>query len=219
MSKSTISIYYTDEENLKVVFSYLIFNVESINKKYGKLSAFVNDFDLYGETNGRLYIISEMVEPHMRLAALINDRVRWTGLKEKEDYVFGYERLIYGVHYSVSSLVYNEIPELKAIEWLGSMITSKGNYVWFHKATDERKDPILTFRENKLEGMPPKKYYQQLLSKHLEHQDVNQLNGPPKVNEVGDYYVFFETGRHKGKNAICRETLERYSSIITDSII
>ena len=36
---------YTDKENLKVVFSYLIFNVASINKKYGSLSKFINDFN------------------------------------------------------------------------------------------------------------------------------------------------------------------------------
>jgi hypothetical protein len=65
MNESNISIHYTDKENIRVVLSYLIFNVDSINKKYGALSTFFNDFELYGETNGRLYILSEMVQPHM----------------------------------------------------------------------------------------------------------------------------------------------------------
>jgi hypothetical protein len=41
---------YSTKENLKVVFSYLIFNVESVERKYGCL------FKLTGQTNGKLYI-------------------------------------------------------------------------------------------------------------------------------------------------------------------
>jgi len=39
------------------------------------------------------------------LAELVNERIRWTRLREKEDYVFGYEHIIYGVHYSVTPLL------------------------------------------------------------------------------------------------------------------
>ncbi len=59
---------YTDKENLKVVFSYLIFNVASINKKYGSLSKFINDFDLGGMTNGKLYAIAEMAQENASAA-------------------------------------------------------------------------------------------------------------------------------------------------------
>jgi hypothetical protein len=208
MSES--NIYYTDKENLVVSFSYLIFNVESINKKYGSLSSFVRDFDLFGETNGKLYILSEMVMPHMHLAELVQERMRWTRLREKEDYVFGCEHIIYGVHYSVTPLLNCEIPELKDINWLGSIITHKGNYVWFNKNPNENQDHILTFRENRLEGAVPKKYYQQLLLKHLEYYNPDKLKFNPKVFKVDNYYVFFDMDKYYGKNAIARQTLERF---------
>jgi hypothetical protein len=142
--------------------------------------------------------------------------MRWTGLKENDDYVLGYEHLIYGVNDTVSSLLYKEIPELKAIEWLGSIITPKRNYIWLHRVADKRKDPLLTFRENRLEGMPPIKHYQKLLIKHLEHRKTKQQNDHPKVDEVDEYYVFFKTKKHQGRNGICRATLDRYSMVIID---
>ncbi|MFT6096538.1 MAG: hypothetical protein ACJAXY_001930 [Nonlabens sp.] len=208
MSES--NIYYTDKENLVLSFAYLIFNVESINKKYGSLSSFVRDFNLFGETNGKLYILSEMVMPHMHLAELVQERMRWTRLREKEDYVFGCEHIIYGVNHSVSNLLNCEIPELKNIDWLGSIITHKGNYVWFNKNPNENQDHILTFRENRLEGAVPKKYYQQLLLKHLEYYNPDKLKFNPKVFKVDNYYVFFDMDKYYGKNAIARQTLERF---------
>jgi len=122
---------YTDKENLKVVFSYLIFNVASINKKYGSLSKFINDFELRGETNGKLYILAEMVEPHHHLHDLIYENLKWIGFKEKEDFVFGFEHLTKGVNGHSPENINREIPELKNINWLGSYITHNGNYVWY----------------------------------------------------------------------------------------
>jgi hypothetical protein len=141
---------YTDKENLKVVFSYLIFNIESINKKYGKLSKFIKDFDLQGITNGKLYILAEMYIPHNYLADLIYDKVRWTRLEENEDYVFGIEKLVKGVRGSVSPLLYHEVPELKGIEWLGSYITRRGNYVWHVSDQEQKRNNFLIFKENLL---------------------------------------------------------------------
>lgn len=207
---SDSNIYYTDKENLLVSFSYLIFNVESINKKYGRLSSFVRDFDLFGITNGKIYILSEMVMPHMQLAELVQDRIRWTRLKEKEDYVFGCEHIIYGVHYSVTPLINCEIPELQNIDWLGSIITHNGNYVWYKDNPNEQQDHVLAFRENRLEGATPKKYYQQLLVKHLEYYSPDKLHLNPKVYAVDDYYVFYNMKKQYGKNAIARQTLERF---------
>jgi hypothetical protein len=141
---------YTDKENLKVVFSYLIFNIESINKKYGKLSKFIKDFDLQGITNGKLYILAEMYIPHNYLADLIYDKVRWTRLEENEDYVFGIEKLVKGVRGSVSPLLNSEIPEFKEIGWLGSYITRRGNYVWHVSDQEQKRNNFLIFQENLL---------------------------------------------------------------------
>ena len=196
---------YTDKENLKVVFSYLIFNVASINKKYGSLSKFINDFELRGETNGKLYILAEMVEPHHHLHDLIYENLKWIGFKEKEDFVFGFEHLTKGVNGHCSEYINREIPELKNINWLGSYITHNGNYVWY--VDDIKKNSFLSYQENILEGTPPKLYYQNLLTVYFKY-----LRNPLKfkITKVDDHYVYFSNLDNPFINGIRRSTLERY---------
>ena len=196
---------YTDKENLKVVFSYLIFNVASINKKYGSLSKFINDFELWGETNGKLYILAEMVEPHHHLHDLIYENLKWIGFKEKEDFVFGFEHLTKGVKGHSPENINREIPELKNINWLGSYITHNGNYVWY--VDDIKKNSFLSYQENILEGTPPKLYYQNLLTVYFKY-----LRNPLKfkITKVDDHYVYFSNLDNPFVNGIRRSTLERY---------
>ncbi|MDB9720243.1 hypothetical protein OAA67_00015 [Winogradskyella sp.] len=196
---------YTDKENLKVVFSYLIFNVASINKKYGSLSKFINDFELWGETNGKLYILAEMVEPHHHLHDLIYENLKWIGFKEKEDFVFGFEHLTKGVKGHGPENINREIPELKNINWLGSYITHNGNYVWY--VDDIKKNSFLSYQENILEGTPPKLYYQNLLTVYFKY-----LRNPLKfkITKVDDHYVYFSNLDNPFVNGIRRSTLERY---------
>lgn len=196
---------YTDKENLKVVFSYLIFNVASINKKYGSLSKFINDFELRGETNGKLYILAEMVEPHHHLHDLIYENLKWIGFKEKEDFVFGFEHLTKGVKGHSPENINREIPELKNINWLGSYITHNGNYVWY--VDDIKKNSFLSYQENILEGTPPKLYYQNLLTVYFKY-----LRNPLKfkITKVDDHYVYFSNLDNPFVNGIRRSTLERY---------
>ena len=196
---------YTDKENLKVVFSYLIFNVASINKKYGSLSKFINDFELWGETNGKLYILAEMVEPHHHLHDLIYENLKWIGFKEKEDFVFGFEHLTKGVKGHSPENINREIPELKNINWLGSYITHNGNYVWY--VDDIKKNSFLSYQENILEGTPPKLYYQNLLTVYFKY-----LRNPLKfkITKVDDHYVYFKYFDSPYINGIRRSTLERY---------
>ena len=48
MKKSISKTHYTDQEDLKVAFSYLIFKVESINSKFGSLASFAERYELMG---------------------------------------------------------------------------------------------------------------------------------------------------------------------------
>ncbi|MDA8769089.1 hypothetical protein N9M71_03020 [Winogradskyella sp.] len=199
---------YTDKENLKVVFSYLIFNVASINKKYGSLSKFINDFNLGGLTNGKLYTIAEMAQPHNRLYDLIYENLKWIGFKEKEDFVFGIEHLTRGLNGYGTVRINREIPELKNINWLGSYITHNGNYVWY--VDGAKKNSFLSYQDNILEGTPPKLYYQKLLTVYFKHLRSPLLNLKYKVTEVDDHYVYFSNIDTPYINGIRRSTLERY---------
>ena len=125
------NIYYSDQDSLKVTFSYLIFKVESINDKFGSLASFVEKYELMGETNGKLYILSEMVEPHDSLATLVYTTLADLNFKKHKDFVFGYEQITAGVKGKRSALLYKDIPSLKNVKWLGSVITDSGNFVWY----------------------------------------------------------------------------------------
>jgi len=130
-------IYYTDQDSLNVTFSYLIFIVESINQKYGCLASFVEKYKLWGETNGKLYILCEMVQPHDILDTLIYSKLAHLNFKESEDYVFGYEQLTAEVNGYISDLKDpEEIPALKDVDWLGSFITKEKNIVWCRNLED-----------------------------------------------------------------------------------
>ena len=89
-----------------------------------------------GETNGKLYILSEMVEPHDSLATLVYTTLAHLNFKKYEDYVFGYEQITAGVKGKRSPLLDKDIPSLKDVKWLGSVITKSGNFVWYRNIKD-----------------------------------------------------------------------------------
>jgi len=45
---------FLDKDQMPIVFSSLIVNVSSINKKFGALKDFMSKFDLSAQTNGKL---------------------------------------------------------------------------------------------------------------------------------------------------------------------
>ena len=122
---------YLDRERLKISFSTLIIRVSSINKLYGRLSKFVKEADLYGVTNGKIYLMAEMMEPPYGLYNLADRHLIPLGLEEGRDYIFITEQLALGMD-DETSLLNKSIPELERISWLNSIITSEGNYVWYN---------------------------------------------------------------------------------------
>ena len=130
------NLSYEDQERLKVVFSFLIINVESINSKFGLLKEFALANNLYGVTNGKLYGLAEMMDPPPRLYQMIDEILIPLGLEEKKDYVLTYERLLRGVdghEDNCPSMIGEEIPECSDVTWLGSIITEKGQFVWYNE--------------------------------------------------------------------------------------
>ena len=166
-------IYYTDKDILNVTFSYLIFEVESINKKYGSLASFVEKYELWGNTNGKIYILHEMVQPHNMLATLIYSTLANLDFKEYEDYVLGCELLTGGVNEHNSALKdREEIPALKDADWLGSFITTEKNFVWYRNLEDWE-----TYAVWRKENYPQHRFneFQLLLKKYYEgkHRELS----------------------------------------------
>lgn len=199
-------IYYSDQDSLNVTFSYLIFKVESINQKYGSLASFVEKYDLWGETNGKIYILHEMVEPHDRLYRLIFSTLAHLNFQEDEDYVFGYEQLTVGVRGELSDLIDKEIPSLKDVNWLGSVITKEKNIVWFRNLEDWE-----TYAEWRKENHPQYRFneFQLLLKKYYEREH-NELSLEPILIEFRYDDVIYSFKGFKEVFKIKFETLDNF---------
>ena len=73
-------IDYLDRDRLKISFTTMIIRVSSINKYYGQLSAFVQEADLYGVTNGKIHLMAEMMDPPYGLYNLADNHLIPLGL-------------------------------------------------------------------------------------------------------------------------------------------
>ena len=127
MIKTKRILEFTDTEKINISFSCLIINVESVNKKFGLLDDFVNEYELWGETNGKILCLSEMRQPAGELYELVDRILYPLGFKNKTDYVIAYERMTKGSDKTENPPVEIEIPECKDVKWLESYI----NAVWF----------------------------------------------------------------------------------------
>jgi hypothetical protein len=101
------------------------------------LEAFYDEHAKFGVTNGEILIIQEMNSPPHYLIEYAKNVLVPLGLKEKEDYLFAEEELIYGVGYEPSPLLNKPHPACEQISWLSSIITLEGNFVWY-KSNEEK---------------------------------------------------------------------------------
>ncbi|WP_313115156.1 hypothetical protein [Aequorivita sediminis] len=134
---------------MPIVFSSLIINVASVNKKFGTLKDFISNFDLNGQTNGKLLILAEMASPPYNLLQIVENQLCPLGFVNKRDYVFADEELIHGAE-DISTPYLNQAhPACKNIPWLGSLIKADGNFVWYkekvEKEVREIDFPIVKF--------------------------------------------------------------------------
>ena len=134
---------YLDKDQMPIVFSSLIVNVASVNKKFGPLKDFMSKFDLSGQTNGKLLIVGEMVSPPYNLIKIVETNLHPLGFMDKLDYVIAEERLIRGAGNTYGPYLNQSNPECENITWLGSVIKADGNFVWYKKTSEkENKGPI-----------------------------------------------------------------------------
>jgi hypothetical protein len=206
MEKFISRIHYTDQESLKVTFSYLIFKVESINNKFGPLSSFVKRYKLYGETNGKLYVLSEMVEPHDSLSTIVNTKLVNLNFKKYDDFVFGNEQLTATVKGKRSALLDKDIPSLKDVKWVGSVITESGNFVWYRNMKNWE-----TYAEWRKKTYPQRRFneFQLLLKKYYENIAREQPLEPILIEFRYDNIIFGLKG-HKDIFELKFEKLDEF---------
>lgn len=139
---------YVDDTMLKVVFAFIVIRVESILRNFGSLEDFANGNNLSGETNGKLVVICEMTEPPPCIYKLVDEVLKPAGLKEYDDYVIAFEQMstYHGSKFYPNN-INHPIPICDKTEWLGSIVSDIGNYVWDKNDETVRIKPK-TFEQN-----------------------------------------------------------------------
>ena len=118
-------VQFIDEDKISVVFLSLIVKVSSINKKYpGGMKEFIRNGCVYGITNGRLFIMCDMMSSPSPIDNVIDELFEPNGIEIKKDYVYGLdERYEFSNH--GKPMHWCEVP------WLKSEILPNGNFVSF----------------------------------------------------------------------------------------
>ena len=125
------NITYIDSERLEVQFSSCFFRVDRILALVESLERFQSIIDRPILTNGKLVQIFEMRSPPDELGHLIVQILFPLGFEYKEDLIILEEELIYGAGDRITPLINQPIPESLEIEWLDSIISMNGNFVWW----------------------------------------------------------------------------------------
>lgn len=132
-------IDFVKDEVLKISFSTLIIRVQSIVEKFGAVEDFVEKFDLNGVSNGKLLLMTEMMEPPHSLIEKVENCLLPSSFQEKEDFIIAYEQMPYGIKGEPSPLLNREHSACLEIKWLSSIIHPEGNYVWLKEEKTSEK--------------------------------------------------------------------------------
>lgn len=128
-----MALIYKEQEVMLVHCSTLVIRAESVKLNYGSLENFCNEFNLEGLTNGKLFVIYDMMEPSQYFYNLIKNVLMPLGMKYNNDHVILYEQITEGVqghNDPEESLINKQIPLSEDAEWIGSIIKEEGQYIW-----------------------------------------------------------------------------------------
>lgn len=129
-------IKYVDQDRMEISFSSLVFNLRTINQKYGSLRSFAEKFNLGGETNGILFYLSQNTEPSEALYNRLEKNFLSLDLLKGVDYTYIYKHPL--------SEIPLKHPSCSALPWLGCEITPQGNFIWFKDAVSPSADEAPT---------------------------------------------------------------------------
>ena len=126
------NLTFLNQERLRVVHTSLIIRVESIHEKFGiPVNDFIEKFDLWGVSNGKILLIADMMDSSEALEKIVNEVLTPHHFERKKDWETTYERDCYTLPYE-SGYLFKEIPELEGMKWIDSILLEDGNWIW-HK--------------------------------------------------------------------------------------
>ena len=120
-------LIYFDQDWIKVDFFILVIRVNAFTKLLSRgMKEFLQNEIVYGETNGRLFIMSEMRDHPLTIYEVYEEILKPNGFEYRRDFVWGY------------SCLYAKDDHWKPVDWavtpwLESVITPMGCYMRFKK--------------------------------------------------------------------------------------
>ena len=134
--KSRFNISESEDKILRVTMSTLIINVDSILSKCESVELFGLLHDLWGHSNGELYVLTEKQDPPWGLHEKVEKVLNPLGFEEYDDYVFVFERNMTIFRGVVPDGLNDPIPSCKKTNWITSIMASSGHYVCHKKSED-----------------------------------------------------------------------------------
>jgi len=168
-------ISYNDSDILKIEFSTLAIKVSSIVKQFNSIENFAKKYDFYGTTNGVILLSVEMCSPPYRLEAFTEEVLVPNGFINQQDFVFIEEMLTEGVKGTVSDLINKPHPHCENINWLQSLITSKGNFIWYCNPQLSNFEKDANFR----------------LFENLFYNEKEKIKLNPRIIKIDETYVYY----------------------------
>ncbi len=213
MQNTINNITYIDSEFLTVTFSYIIINVSSINEKIGTITEFSEKYNISGKTNGKLLVFAEMVQPHTSIIKFIDDVLTPNGFENNKDFVLGYEQLTAGPYgnSNVFIPIDEDLDGLLHIDWLGSNLQKKGNYIWHRDLTDwkaylERRNEKFSQR-----GMG---FLKHILPLYIEKYFPDELQYKPEIIERRKDLVYYSYHLKNEIKTVEYQTLKKYYNVL-----
>jgi hypothetical protein len=135
-----MTITTTNSPRLKVHFCSLVMNFKSIAGNIEGLRELQQLVKCNFVTNQELIVTHEMLAPSDYLESIIVEYLLPRGFKWSDDFIILNEPILFGVGDKVASFMNQGFPELENIEWLESLITENGSFVWCRDSELAKKE-------------------------------------------------------------------------------
>lgn len=160
---------------IKICFTTLVIRIDRINKKYGDLIDFMSEHKLSGVFNEKIYCTSDM-SSGQELNNIVRNVLNPLGFVENDDYCWLSEQLTVGHDSSSHDIIHKEHPDIKNIDWLGSVILENGNWICFIDSTQDSINKII-----------PNLFY-----KYMRRFNLDKLKLNPTIEKITDKNLYFK---------------------------
>lgn len=160
---------------IKICFTTLVIRIDRINKKYGDLIDFMSEYKLSGVFNEKIYCTSDM-SSGQELNNIVRNALNPLGFVENDDYCWLSEQLTVGHDSSSYDIIHKEHPNIKNIDWLGSVILENGNWICFIDSTQDLINKII-----------PNLFY-----KYMRRFNLDKLKLNPTIEKITDKNLYFK---------------------------